>query len=71
MARRAVVLGLVAFGLAVLSFLVLGFGRLALGYRTAAVLAAPFALVAFLLAVALAIGFALARVGMGPLVESE
>jgi len=49
--NRFVGLSLVAFGCVFASFVALGFGRLALGYRTAQVLAAPFGLVAFALVV--------------------
>lgn len=51
--NRFVGLSLVAFGCVLASFVTLGFGRLALGYRTAQVLAAPFGLVAFALVVLL------------------
>jgi hypothetical protein len=67
----ATLLGLGTVGLTVLSFLVLGFGRLLFGYRTAVVLAAPFGLTAFLLAVALFVGFTLARLGVGPLADVD
>ena len=40
-------LSLVAFGLILVSFLLLGFGRLALPYRSARLLAAPTTLLAF------------------------
>jgi hypothetical protein len=49
--NRFVWLSLVAFGCVFASFVTLGFGRLALGYRTAQVLAAPFGLAAFALVV--------------------
>lgn len=45
--NRFVLLSFVAFGCVLASFVTLGFGRIALGYRTAQVLAAPFGLVAF------------------------
>lgn len=50
---RFVSLSLLAFGCVLASFVTLGFGRLALGYRTAKLLAAPFGLVAFALVVVL------------------
>jgi tetrahydromethanopterin S-methyltransferase subunit D len=63
----AVTAGLAAFGLALASFVVLGFGRLLVGYRVALVLAAPLATLALATAVALAGLFALGRAGVGPL----
>jgi hypothetical protein len=42
-------LSVLAFGLVLLSFLILGFSRLVLPYRTARVLAAPTTLLAFAL----------------------
>ncbi|MFC6953251.1 hypothetical protein [Halorubellus litoreus] len=51
--NRFVMLSFVAFGCVLASFVTLGFGRIALGYRTAQVLAAPFGLVAFALVVVL------------------
>ncbi|WP_323676504.1 hypothetical protein [Halorubellus sp. PRR65] len=51
--NRFVSLSFVAFGCVLASFVTLGFGRLALGYRTAQLLAAPFGLVAFVLVVVL------------------
>lgn len=65
--ETAVLLGLAALGLAVLSFVVLGFGRTVLGVETAARLAAPLGLGAFALATVLFVGFTLARLGFGPL----
>ncbi|WP_227353251.1 hypothetical protein [Haladaptatus salinisoli] len=47
--RTFVWLGLGAFGLVVVSFLLLGFGRLLLSYRTARYLSAPTMFVAFAL----------------------
>ncbi|WP_227131200.1 hypothetical protein [Halorubellus salinus] len=47
--NRFVLLSFVAFGCVLASFVTLGVGRIALGYRTAQVLAAPFGLVAFVL----------------------
>jgi hypothetical protein len=47
--NRFVGLSLVAFGCVFASFIALGLGRLAVGYRTAQLLAAPFGLVAFAL----------------------
>lgn len=51
--NRFVLLSFVAFGCVLASFVTLGVGRIALGYRTAQVLAAPFGLVAFALVVVL------------------
>ena len=51
--NRFVSLSLVAFGCVLASFVTLGLSRIALGYRTAQVLAAPFGLVAFALVVVL------------------
>lgn len=51
--NRFVVLSLVAFGCVLASFVTLGIGRIALGYRTAQLLAAPFGMVAFALVVVL------------------
>lgn len=50
---RYVTLALAAFGLAVVSFVVLGIGRSVLGYHTAQLLSAPFGLTAFALVVVL------------------
>lgn len=69
--RTATLLGLAAIGLALASFVLLGFGRLLLGYRAALALAAPPGTVAFVLAVALFVGFALAGLGLGPLAEDD
>ena len=65
----AVTAGLAAFGLALASFVVLGFGRLLVGYRTALVLAAPLATLALATAAVLATMFAFGRAGVGPLAE--
>jgi hypothetical protein len=62
--NRFVGLSLVAFGCVFASFVTLGFGRLAVGYRTAQLLAAPFGLVAFALVVFL-FGAALWRTVLG------
>ncbi|WP_435358778.1 hypothetical protein [Haloarchaeobius sp. DFWS5] len=48
-----VTLSFVAFGLVVVSFVVLGVSRIFLGYGTAKYLSAPFGLVAFVLVVVL------------------
>ncbi|WP_439026813.1 hypothetical protein [Haloarchaeobius sp. DT45] len=50
---RFVTLSLVAFGLVVTSFVVLGVSRIFLGYRTAQLLSAPIGLVGFTLVVVL------------------
>jgi hypothetical protein len=47
--NRFVKLSVLAFGLILLSFLILGFSRLVLPYRTARILAAPTTLLAFAL----------------------
>jgi hypothetical protein len=62
--NRFVGLSLVAFGCVFASFVVLGFGRLAVGYRTAQVFAAPFGLAAFALLVFL-FGAALSQTVLG------
>jgi hypothetical protein len=51
--NRFLVLAFVAFGCMLASFVALGFGRLAFGFRTAQLLAAPFGLVALALVVVL------------------
>ena len=64
---RAITVGVAAIVLAVLSFVVLGFGQFLLGYRTAVLIAAPIGTLAFLLGIGLAVLFLLGRVGVGPL----
>jgi hypothetical protein len=67
----ATALGLAAIALAIVSFVVLGVGRLLVGYRTAVLVAAPLGVLAFALAVALFVGFTLARLGVGPLSDDS
>lgn len=57
-------LSAVLFGLVFVSFVILGFSRLALPYRTARLLAAPTLLAAGVLALALLVQAVLARVGV-------
>lgn len=68
---RAVGLGLVALGLAVASFVVMGFGQLVVGHRLAVLFAAPLGFSAFALAMGLAVLFVLGRAGIGPLADAE
>ncbi len=65
--RLATVLGLAAVVLAAASFVVLGFGQLLVGYRTALLVAAPAGTLAFALGFGLAVLGALGRAGVGPL----
>lgn len=67
----ATTLGLAALGLAVGSFVVLGFGRLLFGFEAAIRVAGPLGVAAFALAAVLFVGFSLGRVGVGPLVPEE
>jgi hypothetical protein len=60
-------LGLLAFGLILLSFAVMGFSRIVLPYRTARLLAAPTMLAAFGLVAFLFVRAALAWFGLSPL----
>ncbi|PSP76928.1 hypothetical protein BRC81_11320 [Halobacteriales archaeon QS_1_68_20] len=69
--RFATVLGLAALALAAASFVLLGFGRMLVGYRTALVVAAPVGTLAFALGLGLAALAALGRVGVGPLAVEE
>ena len=57
-------LGLAAFGLILVSFLLLGFSRLVLPYRTARLVAAPTMLLAFGLVCYLLLRAALSAVGV-------
>ena len=62
-------LSLLAFGLIFLSFVVLGFSRLVLPYRTARVLAAPTGLLAFTLVCYLLVRAALSMLGVSEIEE--
>lgn len=57
-------LALLAFGLVVVSFVVMGFSRIVLSYRTARLLAAPFLTVAALLGVGLFAYSVMIKVGV-------
>ena len=57
-------LALVAFGLVILSFFVLGFSRTVLGFRTAQLLAAPIGFAGFGLAAFLFVRATLSAVGV-------
>ncbi|MFC4407539.1 hypothetical protein [Haloarchaeobius iranensis] len=50
---RYVTLALLAFGLVLVGFVLLGFGRIFLGYHTAQLLSAPFGLTGFAIVVVL------------------
>ena len=63
-------LSLVAFTLVILSFVVLGFGRLVIPFRTAQLLAAPIGIVGFLLVVYLTVRAALSMAGIWKIEES-
>lgn len=60
---RFVTLSLLAFGLILVSFVILGFSRLVLPYRTARLLAGPVSLVAFALVCYLLVRAALSALG--------
>jgi hypothetical protein len=62
---------LAAFGLVLASFVVLGFSRIVLPYRTARLLAAPTALLAAALVAALFVRSVLAVTGVRPLDDAE
>ena len=64
---RCVTLSLVAFGLILVSFVVLGFGRLVLDYRTARLLSAPTMLLAAALVAYLFVRAVLAWTGIRPI----
>lgn len=66
-ARTFVLLGLAAFALTVVSFLLLGFGRLVLPYRTARYLSAPTMFLAFALVVGLFVQSVLVYAGVSEL----
>ncbi|WP_312908791.1 hypothetical protein [Natronosalvus caseinilyticus] len=64
-------LSLLAFGLVVLSFVVLGFSRIVLpSFRAAQTVAAPIGLVGFALAVFLFLRATAAAIGLAPIEES-
>ncbi|MFC4246261.1 hypothetical protein ACFOZ7_04530 [Natribaculum luteum] len=60
-------LAVVAFGLVVLSFVVLGFSRLVLPYRVAQTLAAPIGIAGFLLGTYLFVRATLSSIGVSPI----
>ncbi|WIV66740.1 hypothetical protein [Natrialbaceae archaeon AArc-T1-2] len=62
--QRFVRLALVAFGLVVASFVVLGFSRLVIPFRTAQTLAAPIGIVGFVLVSYLFVRAALSALGV-------
>lgn len=62
--RTFTLLGLGAFALTVVSFVLLGFGRLVLSYRTARYLSAPTMFLAFALLVGLFVYSVLVYVGV-------
>ncbi|WP_254767918.1 hypothetical protein [Salinilacihabitans rarus] len=64
-------LAVVAIGIVVLSFFVLGFSRLVLPYRTAQTVAAPVGLLGFALLVYLSARATLSAVGIWEIEESE
>ena len=61
---RFVTLSALAFGLILMSFVILGFSRLVLPYRTAQLLAGPVGLVAFGLVCYLLVRAALSALGL-------
>lgn len=65
--RTFTLLGLGAFALTVVSFVLLGFGRLLLSYRTARYLSAPTMFLAFALLVGLFVYSVLVYVGVAQL----
>lgn len=69
--QRFVRLALLAVGLAVGSFVVLGTSRLVADYRTAQLLAAPIGLAAFALLVYLFVRATLSAVGLWAIAEGE
>ncbi|MFP9192117.1 hypothetical protein [Natronosalvus vescus] len=60
-------LALVAFGLVILSFMILGFSRLVLSFRTAQILAAPVGVIGFGLVVFLFLRATAAKIGLAPI----
>lgn len=62
-------LSLLAFGLVVLSFVVLGFGRIVLPFQTAQTVAAPIGLLGFALVVFLFLRATAAVIGIAPIEE--
>lgn len=64
-------LAVVAFGLVLASFLVLGFARLLLPYRTAQLLAAPVGVCGFLLAGYLFLRAVGAAIGVAPIEDGR
>lgn len=67
--NRFVMLSLCAFGLIFLSFVILGFSRLVLPYRTARMLAAPVGLLAFALVCYLLMRAILSKLGIAEIEE--
>jgi len=66
---RFVLLALIAFGLILVSFVILGTSRIVLPYRTARLLAAPTMLSAFLLVCYLFVRAVLSVLGLSPIEE--
>lgn len=62
-------LSILAFGIILLSFVVLGFGRLVLPYRTAQAVAAPIGLVGFVIVVYLFLRATGSALGIAPIEE--
>ncbi len=67
--NRFVTLSLLAFGLIFTSFVILGFSRLVLPYRTARILAAPVGLLAFALVWYLLVRATLSKLGVAEIEE--
>ena len=68
--NRFVLLALIAFGLVLVSFVILGVSRIVLPYRVARILAAPTMLAAFLLVCYLFVRAVLSVVGLSPIEEN-
>lgn len=62
-------LSFLAFGLILVSFVILGFSRLVLSYHTAQLLAAPTTLLAFALVCYLLVRAALSKIGISEIEE--
>ncbi len=67
--RGFVRLALIAFTLVIVSFVILGFSRLVLPFRTAQTLAAPVGIAGFALVVYLFVRATAAAVGLSPIEE--
>ncbi|GAB3025730.1 hypothetical protein [Natronobiforma cellulositropha] len=68
--QRFVTLALLAFGLVVASFVLLGTTRIVVGYREAQLVSAPVGVVGFSLLVSLSVRATLAKVGLWPIDSS-